>query len=82
MVLDATEIRIQAPSSLDTQRQTFSPYKHANTMKCLVGVTPDCYICYLSPMYGGAISDREIVRQCDVLDQSELGDTIMVDKVL
>ncbi|CAN8021249.1 unnamed protein product, partial [Ixodes persulcatus] len=82
VVLDATEIRIQTPSSLDGQRQTFSPYKHANTMKCLVRVTPDCYICYLTPMYGGAMSDREIVRQCDILDQLEPGDAVMVDKGL
>lgn len=49
-------------------------------MKCLVGVTPDCHVCYLSPMYGGALSDREIVRQCDILDQLEPGDAVMVDK--
>lgn len=80
VVLDATEIRIQTPSSLDAQRQTFSPYKHANTMKCLVGVTPDCYVCYLSPLYGGAMSDREIVRQCGILNLLEPGEAVMVDK--
>ncbi|CAN7943841.1 unnamed protein product [Ixodes hexagonus] len=80
IVLDTTEIRIQKPSSFNAQKHTFSPYKHTNTMKCLVGATPDCYICFVSSLYGGGTSDRAIVQQSAVLDLLEPGDGVMVDK--
>lgn len=80
IVLDTTEIRIQKPSGLNAQRHTFSSYKHSNTMKCLVGATPDCYITFVSCLYGGGTSDRAIVQQCGVLDLLEPGDAIMMDK--
>ncbi|KAG0412544.1 hypothetical protein HPB47_010303, partial [Ixodes persulcatus] len=38
VVIDCTEIRLQVPSALEAQRLTFSGYKHANTIKVLVGV--------------------------------------------
>ncbi|XP_065280130.1 uncharacterized protein [Dermacentor albipictus] len=80
IILDTTEIRIQKPSSLTAQRRTFSHYKFANTMKCVVGATPDCYVSFVSPLYGGSTSDRAIVQQSGVLDLFESGDGIMVDK--
>ncbi|XP_037526103.2 uncharacterized protein LOC119403231 [Rhipicephalus sanguineus] len=80
IVLDTTEVRIQKPSGLNAQRQTFSSYKYANTMKCLVGATPDCYISYVSKLYGGGTSDRAIVQQSGVLDILEPWDAVMVDK--
>ncbi|XP_065308120.2 uncharacterized protein [Dermacentor albipictus] len=79
IILDTTEIRIQKPSSLTAQRRTFSHYKFANTMKCVVGATPDCYVSFVSPLYGGSTSDRAIVQQSGVLDLFE-SDGIMVDK--
>lgn len=80
IVLDSTEVRIQKPSALEAQRKTFSSYKHANTMKCLVGMTPDCLIAFVSDLFGGSTSDRAIVDRCGVLDLLESGDAIMVDK--
>ncbi|KAM7281221.1 uncharacterized protein ISCGN_006278, partial [Ixodes scapularis] len=80
LVLDCTEIRIQKPSALEAQRKTFSSYKHANTMKCLVGMTPDCNITFVSDLYGGSTSDRAIVQKCGVLSMLESGDAVMVDK--
>lgn len=80
VILDRTEVRIQKPSSLVAQRHTFSHYKYANTMKCLVGATPDCYVSFLSAIYGGSTSDRAIVQQSAVLDLLEPGDGVMVDK--
>lgn len=80
IILDTTEVRMQKPSSLVAQKHTFSHYKYANTMKCLVGATPDCYVSFVSAMYGGSTSDRAIVQQSAVLDLLEPGDGVMVDK--
>ncbi|XP_064461994.1 uncharacterized protein LOC135372273 [Ornithodoros turicata] len=68
IILDTTEIRIQKPSGHHAQRETFSNYKYANTMKCLVGATPDCYVSFVSALYGGGTSDRAIVQQSALLD--------------
>ncbi|CAN7946454.1 unnamed protein product, partial [Ixodes hexagonus] len=80
IVLDSTEMRIQRPSGLEGQRKTFSSYKHFNTMKCLVGMTPDCYISFVSDLFGGSTSDRAIVEKSGVLNMLESGDAVMVDK--
>lgn len=80
VVIDTTEIRIQVPSSLEAQRLTFSGYKHGNTIKVLVGATPDCYISFVSKAWGGSASDREIVMKSGFLDFLKPGDAIMMDK--
>uniref|UniRef100_A0A224Z9Z9 THAP domain containing, apoptosis associated protein 2 family protein n=1 Tax=Rhipicephalus zambeziensis TaxID=60191 RepID=A0A224Z9Z9_9ACAR len=80
VVLDCTEIRIQKSSKLKAQRQTFSAYKHFNTFKALVGVTPDGYICFVPELWGGHVSDTEIVQKSNLLDHLQPGDGVMVDK--
>ena len=40
MILDGTELRIQRPSSLPCQSQTYSDYKSGNTLKALIGIDP------------------------------------------
>lgn len=80
LVIDATEVRIQRPSSMNAQRQTFSPYKHYNTYKVLVGSTPDGYIAYVSRLWGGSGSDKAILESSGLLEELEPGDAIMVDK--
>lgn len=80
VVLDGTEVRVQKPSSLAAQRQTFSYYKHYNTYKAIVGCTPNGYICYVSKLWGGSVSDRKIIEEGGLLEQLQPGDAIMVDK--
>ncbi|CAN7943187.1 unnamed protein product [Ixodes hexagonus] len=80
IVLDRTEVRIQRPSSLVAQRQTFSPYKHFNTYKAVIGCTPDGYISYVSELWGGSVSDRLIVEESGLMGRLGPGDAIMVDK--
>jgi hypothetical protein len=40
VILDCTENFVQSPSKLDAQKQVYSNYKHHNTFKFLVGVSP------------------------------------------
>jgi hypothetical protein len=46
-----TEIFVQNPSKLDARKQVYSNYKHHNTFKFLVGVSPQMGITYVSRMY-------------------------------
>ena len=79
-IIDATEIFIEQPSSPAAQQLTFSAYKNHNTLKSLIGITPSGAISFISDLYGGCISDRELTVKSGILDKLEVGDSIMADK--
>ena len=80
IVIDCTEFYMQRPSSLESQSASFSAYKNTNTCKLLVGISPDGAITFLSDLYEGSISDRDLVIASGILDKLERGDSVMADK--
>ena len=81
IILDGTEITIATSSSLAKQSMSFSSYKQRNTLKGLIGISPTLAVCFVSQLYTGAISDREITERSGVLDLPyDVGDCIMADK--
>ena len=80
VIIDCTEFFIQRPSSLTTQSATFSSYKNTNTCKALVGISPDGAFTFISPLYEGSITDRELVIVSGLLEKLERGDSVMADK--
>lgn len=80
MVIDCTEIFTEIPYSLQRKRETYSHYKHRNTLKGLIGVAPNGVVTYISPLYPGSTSDKKIVQNCGVLNVFEPGDLILADK--
>ena len=79
-IIDCTEIFIQRPRSLQLQAETWSYYKKHNTLKLLVGITPNGQISFLSRTYGGRASDVHITRESGFLDLVEPNDIIVADR--
>ena len=58
----------------------FQHIKNHNTAKALAGITPSGAFSFISPLFGGSISDRELVLRSGLLDKLEAGDAVMADK--
>ena len=80
VILDCTEFFVETPSSLLLQSQLYSSYKSNTTLKGLIGISPHGAITFVSSLYTGAISDKEITRCSGILDLLEAGDSVMADK--
>ncbi|XP_071177651.1 uncharacterized protein [Mytilus edulis] len=79
-IIDCTEIFIETPSSLDTQAQCWSDYKHHCTIKFFVAITPNGMFSYVSPCYGGRASDKFIFNNCAFIFNLEPNDQVMADR--
>ena len=53
IILDFTEQFIEMPTSCRSQSATFSSYKHHNTAKGLVGISPSGAVTSVSDFYAG-----------------------------
>ena len=79
-ILDATEIKVNTPSSLLLQSQTYSNYKSTNTFKGLVGISPAGHVMFVSSLYTGSISDTELVERSGFLKLLQRGNEVMADQ--
>ncbi len=48
LIIDCFEIFLNPPTNLLARAQTFSSYKHHNTVKYLIGITPQGTVSYIS----------------------------------
>lgn len=81
VIIDCTEVRCQMPSSLQLNGELFSTYKNHTTLKGLIGISPSGAVTFVSQLYTGSISDKEIVYRSEFLDLPfNEGDSVMADK--
>ena len=81
VIIDCMEVRCEMPSSLVLNSELFSSYKNHVTLKGLVGIAPSGAITFISRLYTGSISDREIVLRSEFLSlKFDDGDSVMADK--
>ena len=81
-IIDCTELFCQRPSSMLIQSSLYSSYKHHVTYKGLLGIALSGVITFVSQLYPGSISDKEIVTRSGILNQDlwQNGDSIMADR--
>ncbi|XP_034022007.1 uncharacterized protein LOC117506603 isoform X1 [Thalassophryne amazonica] len=79
-IIDCTEIFIARPSNLTARAQTWSNYKHHNTIKYLIAITPAGAISFLSPGWGGRVSDKQITMESGFLKLLEPKDDVLAER--
>ena len=66
---------------LEVSLQHFnSSYKNHNTAKGLLEISPAGYPAFVSELYAGRYSDKQVTKDCGILTLLESGDDIMADK--
>ena len=80
VLIDCFEIFIDRPTNLLARAQTFSSYKHHNTVKVLIGITPQGTICFVSETWGGRTSDKFLTENCGILNNLLPGDLVLADR--
>lgn len=80
IIIDCFEIFIDRPSNLLARAETWSNYKHHNTVKYLIGITPQGAISFLSCGYGGRVSDKHLTENCGLLNKLLPGDIVLADR--
>jgi len=59
---------------------TWSNYKHHNTVKVLLGITPQGVICFVSEWWGGRVSNVHLTEHCGILKKLLPGDAVLADR--
>lgn len=80
VIINCFEVSIKRPTNLLARAQTFSSYKHHNTVKVLIGITPQGTISFVSKAWGGRTSDKFLTGNCGILNKLVLGDLLMADR--
>ena len=80
VIIDCFEVFCEKATNLEAKNGTWSQYKHHNTLKVLIGITPQGSVSYLSDTWGGRVSDKYLTEHCGILDNLLPGDLILADR--
>lgn len=80
VIIDCFEIFTETPVNKNAAAQHFSNYKHHNTFKILIGISPQGSIIFISEAFTGRCSDKFIVENSKFLDKLIPGDLILADR--
>ena len=81
VIIDCFEIFIECPTSLTARAQTWSNCKHHNTVKFLIGITPQGSVAFISQGWGGRTSDVHLTENSGLLQKLLPGGVVLADGV-
>ena len=78
-ILDCRELKCEFSKDYQKHSEMYSDYKYHDTFKGLICISPSRWITFVSQLYPGRISDKEIVKSnfCQLI---EMGDQCLADK--
>lgn len=79
-IIDCFKVFCERPAGLKARAQTWSNYKHHNTIKFLIGIAPQGAITFISKGWGGRVSDQHLTEHCGILENLQPGDQILADR--
>ncbi|XP_041361246.1 uncharacterized protein LOC121377354 isoform X1 [Gigantopelta aegis] len=81
-IIDCFEIFIETPRNLQARAKCWSNYKKHCTIKVFVSCSPHGHVNFLSPVWGGRVSDVQIVRESGFISLKYHlpGDQILADR--
>lgn len=80
IVVDCFEIAIQTSTQKKAVCQTWSNYKHGQTGKFLIGISPSGFIMFISSGFVGRASDKKVTTDSGFLSYLKEGDVVMADR--
>jgi len=80
VIIDCFEVFTDRLSNLLARAQTWSSYKHHNTVKFLIGCFPQGAISLISRGWGGRVSDKHLTENCGLLNKLLPGDIVLADR--
>jgi hypothetical protein len=79
IIIDCFEVFMERPTNLTAHAQIWSNYKHHNTAKFLIGISPQGAITFISKGWGGRVSDVFLTEHCG-LEKLSPGNLILADR--
>ena len=64
-IVDATKIKVNIPSSLLLQSQTYNSYKSANTFKGLLAISPAGHVTFVLSHYTAVYLTKKLLNEVD-----------------
>lgn len=79
-IVDCTEFRVECSKNFARQGNTFSSYKHTNTFKCLIAVTPNGGACFVSDLFEGDTDDVQMFKENGLMKHLKAHDVVSADR--
>ncbi|KAM8921766.1 uncharacterized protein RCH25_016480 isoform 2-T2 [Pelodytes ibericus] len=80
VILHCAEVTVQTSNAQSITSPLYSYYNNQTTYKGLLGIAPHGAVIFISPLYSGCASKRDIAKSSGILDLLEQDDMVITDK--